>query len=436
MRSMRRLIALFVIFQLLFLTVLAVRGSWLPPGPPNILLITVDRLRADHVSALVAGKAQTPRIDALAARGTLFEKAFAQTEFTTNSHQCIFASRYLSELVVPGGARVPVRTMAQVLQGMGYRTAAVPSASILHPRLTISGPITLSAGFDEFLGLDRLPDTPSQEVRRPGAETTARAVSWLKARGREPWFLFVNLRDCHRPINLPEGWMPPPGSTRQQVYANAVRYVDSLVGQILDTVRDSGLERNTRVVFMADHGGDGEEAEADAYTYVPSGASSTRGLEGLYNDMVWVPLIVSVPGRAPARVSEVVESIDVMPTVLGDLAGEKLQVSGHNRFQPGGPRLAYAQTVRLEGIMVTDGRWKYIEFAQELKRYDLYRAKGTRELYDLLNDPGEKNNLVKKKQDVVERMRYALARKFWDNQEWLGGPQVKKTGRFTPLDYF
>jgi len=50
--------------------------------------------------------------------------------------------------------------------------------------------------------------------------------------------------------------------------------------------------------------------------------------------------------------------------------------------------------------------------------------------------PGEKNNLVKKKQDVVERMRYALARKFWDNQEWLGGPQVKKTGRFTPLDYF
>jgi len=269
----------------------------------NLLLITVDTLRADRLSCYDPAHVRTPNMDGLAGAGTAFSRAFSHVPLTLPAHASLLLGttppahgvRDNGRFIVPAGAQ----TLAELLKSRGYATAAFVGGYPLHSRFG------LAQGFDAYD--DRFAAAPG--VAREFAEARAgdvveKALAW--ARGpRSPWFLWVHLYDPHDPYEPPE-----PFRTRfkDAPYDGEVAYVDETLGRLLAALRDRGLMDETVVVLTGDHGESlGEHGEL------------THGFL-TYNPALWVPLIVAAPGLKPRRSEEIVAHIDVFPTVC-DLLG-------------------------------------------------------------------------------------------------------------------
>lgn len=291
-----------------------------PPKPPNIVFLSVDTLRADHLSAYGYHLKTSPRIDELAAAGVRFENAYCTIPLTGPSHISIFTSRFPQE----HGARIngvapPERTkflfLPQVLRKHGYTNGAFISAWPLTSRLT-----HLARWFDTYD--EKL--TRSYQLfasSRYAEDVTPPAIAWVKKNKSKRFFLWVHYFDPHSPYHLREKFAspekigeppagPPPQSREMQLrirrYDSEIGYADYYIGQLLDTLKNEGLEDNTIVVLTADHG-----ESLGEHGYVGHGRQ-------LYESIIRVPLIIRYPPKVPAGkvIDEPVSALDLTPTML------------------------------------------------------------------------------------------------------------------------
>jgi arylsulfatase A-like enzyme/Flp pilus assembly protein TadD len=264
----------------------------------NVLLITVDTLRADRLSCYDPSHGPTPTIDALAARGVLFERAFAHNPTTLPSHANILSGltplahgvSENSKSVFPAG----LPTMANDLKAAGYATAAFIGAFPLDSRFG------LGRGFDiyddAFGGQAGL---AGEFKERRAADVVKAATAWIsKQTGK--WFCWIHLWDPHAPYAPPEPFL---SRYRQDLYAGEVAYVDSEIGILFGELGARRLMDRTLIVLTADHGEAlGEHGEL-THSYFA------------YNSTLHVPLIIAGPGVAGRRVAANVSHIDILPTV-------------------------------------------------------------------------------------------------------------------------
>jgi len=308
---------------------LALAASRLPApgaaGAPNVLLITIDTLRADHLSCYGYHLRTTPNLDRLAAEGTRFERAYTTIPLTGPAHFSLFTGRYPQE----HGARINgvahndearLIFLPQALRKFGYSNAAFVSAWPLTSRLT-----RLNRYFDHYD--EELTRTYQLfNSSRFAEDVTPRAVAWLKSNPRRPFFLWVHYFDPHSPYHFRKPFsrparigkarpnaLPSDEETRFRVasYDSEVAYTDYYVGQLLEAVRELELDRSTLVVLTSDHG-----ESLGEHGYVGHGRH-------LYENIVRVPLIFRWPGvvQAGKTVSSDVSLLDVAPTILELAAG-------------------------------------------------------------------------------------------------------------------
>jgi choline-sulfatase len=289
-----------------------------PPRPrdANILLVTLDTVRADHLSCYNPQSVPTPNIDAVAARGARFLQAVAQVPLTTPSHASILTGTYpqVHKVRDMGGFILDksIPTLASLAHEAGFETAAFVGSAVLNHNYG------LNRGFETYnddMGTRRddglLPGVLA-EIR--GDAVTGRALEWLQQHhdssgrsiSRKNFFLWVHYYDPHFPYSPP---IPFKSKYQKDPYSGEIAYTDAQVGRLLVWLKDHALDGKTLVVLMADHGESlGEHGE------------STHGIF-LYDSTIHIPLIIAGPGIPKGQVLEPqVRSIDIMPTVADFLS--------------------------------------------------------------------------------------------------------------------
>jgi arylsulfatase A-like enzyme/tetratricopeptide (TPR) repeat protein len=358
-----------------------------PSSRPNVLLVTIDTLRADHVGSYGYHDASTPTLDDLARRGVRFETAVAHAPLTGPSHASILTGltplghgfRNNSGFILAPH----VKTVAQDFRNAGYHTAGFVSGFPLDRRFGFN------RGFETYD--DHLPKGNDRRrtpyVERFADATTDAVLRWLAAGSSRaappaaPWFLWVHYYDPHAPYEPPVADLAD--RYRQSPYDGEIAFVDRQLGRLLQALDVSGETGRTIVLVTADHGESlGEHGEG------------THGIF-LYDATLRVPWIMAGPQIAPGRVSRTVaRSIDVLPTLL-DYAGlpQPSDVDGRSlRRAAGGEQMsdapAYAESL-------------YPELELGWAPLHAWRTAGLKfikaphpELYDLENDPSEKTNRV------------------------------------------
>ncbi len=282
---------------------LALAGCSGSQPPPSLLLVSIDTLRADAVSAWGREAATTPRLDALAAAGTRFAHATSVAPLTLPAHASLLTGlrpgRHGLTVNGAGGGPLPVPTLAERLARRGYATGAFVSAAVLDGRLG------LSPGFDTYDDRLAVPGGPPRPTERRGDATVDAALAW-DGWERPAFFAFVHLFDPHAPYAAPGA---PAGADRA-AYLSEVRWADAQLGRLLDGVA-ARARGDVLVVVVSDHGeGLGEHGE------------ETHGLL-LHQATLHVPLVCAWlrggAGRAfaaPGQVrADVVSLLDVAPTL-------------------------------------------------------------------------------------------------------------------------
>ncbi len=273
---------------------------------PNLLLITIDTLRADRLSCYGSRFPRTPNIDGLSERGVLFARAFANTSTTLPSHANILLGTTPNHHGVHENLNFIIRpeslTLAEHLKENGYSTGAFVGAYPLDSRFG------LSQGFDVYDDdYNRLHSVNLSSLERKAEAVVGAALEWLKDRA-SPWFLWIHCWDPHSPYDPPE-----PFKTQYQdhPYEGEVAYVDLALGTLLDYLKESGLLDSTVIVLTGDHGESlGQHGE------------ETHGFFA-YNSSLWIPLIISTPETARGRVEDYVSHVDIFPTACDALGIKK-----------------------------------------------------------------------------------------------------------------
>jgi arylsulfatase A-like enzyme/Flp pilus assembly protein TadD len=361
----------------------------------DVLLITIDTLRADALHCYGNASVETPWIDRLAAQGVRFERAHAQNVVTLPSHANILSGRYPVDHGVHdnSGFRFPegTPTLATLLRPRGYATGAFVSAFPLDSRFG------LDRGFDVYD--DQLGDPEARTAflmpERPGARTVERAIAWRTARAGQRTFTWLHLYEPHFPYTPPE---PFRSRYAQSPYHGEVAYADTLLGPLLEPVLATGSAGRTLVVLTGDHGeGLGEHGE------------KTHGIFA-YESTLRIPLIVYAPRLfGPRTVEDPVRHVDILPTVfdaLGlappeGLVGRSLLPLTAGQALPPAPSYfeALSSSVNRGWAPLTGlarGRLKLIDLPLP-------------ELYDLDADPGETRNLAAAQPQLFESLREPLA---------------------------
>jgi arylsulfatase A-like enzyme len=287
-----------------------------PPRPerprPNLLLITLDSTRSDHLGCYGYALPTSPQIDRVARQGVRFSDANSQIPLTGPSHATMMTGLHPHEHgAVRNGVPLPssARTLAERLRDEGYRTAAFLSGWTL--RANLSG---MDQGFDLYN--DRMEDRYRLvNTQRFASQVTPKAVAWLVRHADAPFFLWVHYFDPHSPyLRRPElfDWLGDRKTIQETVpsrtlrYDSEIRFMDTHTGVVFRTLRKLGLEGDTLVVIAGDHG-----ESLGEHGYVGHGRH-------LYEEIVRVPLILSWPGRLPRglTIDTPVALIDLVPTLL------------------------------------------------------------------------------------------------------------------------
>src|SRR5262245_45652736 len=303
---------------------------------PDIILVTLDTTRADRMGFLGSTRALTPNLDALAKESIVFTRAYAQAPITTVSHATILTGTFppahrVNDFGSPLPASVPY--LPDVLRQQGYRTGAFVGSLILDSRAGTAPGFTRGFdGYDAGYRLRRPGQDRYRTVERRGDEVVTRALGWVTAQTRQPFFLWVHLFDPHDPYD-------PPGDLKRRFasapYDGEIAWIDQLAGRLLTELKTKGLSEQTMPVIAADHGEAlGEHGEQ---THGPC----------RYDETLRVPLGVRWPGRQQTgkRVEARVRLADVAPTIL-EASGVAVPpgVQGESLMKAGADRPAYAET--------------------------------------------------------------------------------------------
>ena len=377
--------------RVLILIVLAAscRESSPPPSPAarNLIVFTIDTLRADRVGAYGDSSARTPTMDDLARTGVLFTQAFAVAPITLTSHASIMTGRYPpGHAARHNGIRMSadVPTLAEALGRAGFATGAFVGAFPLDRRFG------LQRGFNAYG--DRMP--PGQPGRpaneRPGRDVADEAIAWLNQHRSSRFFLWVHFFEPHAPYgNSSDG---RPVAAR---YGDEVAEADLQMRRVLDAAGDS--RPSTLVVATGDHGeAFGEHGEVAHSVFV-------------YDTTLRVPLIISGPGVSHRQVETPVSHVDLAPTLVRLLELPAMDADGIDltsvlKGETAPSRELYAESFAplvdfgwspLRAVRA-DG-WKFIEAPRP-------------ELYAVGQDPGERRDLATTDASRVEALRARLKR--------------------------
>jgi arylsulfatase A-like enzyme/Flp pilus assembly protein TadD len=433
---------------------------------PNVILITIDTLRADHVGCYGAQTVKTPTIDALANDGVVFERAISQVPLTWPSHAVILTGTYPFQNGVQDFTGQPLapqfRTIAQAFQQAGYATGAVISAFVLDRSWG------LARGFDSYDDAFAAKTFATKQiglVERPAGESVAHAILWLNnisfnklasqknsanknsltnsliTTTPRPFFLWLHLYDPHSPYDSPE---PYRSEYRTHPYDGAIAYADHELGNLIAWLKRNHLYDSSLIAVLSDHGESlGEHGEDEHGFFV-------------YNATVHVPLILKPPagqGISAGRRSEPVETTAIAPTLL-ELAGVEDSTDPiHAQFQSHSllPRGASPLT-RNDAAHQTENAPAYSETfypfssfgwsplrALESERFHYIDAPKP-ELYDLLADPGETHNLAASESATVavfrEKMQTLLAHNPFTRQNTAANLNPDAQDKLRALGYF
>jgi arylsulfatase A-like enzyme/Flp pilus assembly protein TadD len=358
----------------------------------NVLVITTDTTRADHLRGYGNRSVETPTLDRLAREGILFANSVTPSPSTLPAHTSLLTGLY----PIHHGARANgtfhveprVVTLAERLRAAGYRTGAVISAFVLDSRF----------GLDQ--GFELYHDDLTKGVKhsahmfreRPAELANEPAVAWLREHAGERFFLWLHYFDPHA------AYLPPEPFRREYAddpYDGEIAYADSQIGALLAELEELGVRDRTLVVYAADHGeGLGEHGE------------QTHSLL-TYDATLRVPLIFHAPAGLPGGrvVRRQAALVDVVPTVLALLgleAPEGLDGESLIAEPPEGPRSVYFETM---ATMTLHGWAPLMGVRREDYKFILAP---TPELYDLRADPGERENLHEERPEIARALREAL----------------------------
>ena len=345
--------------------------------PLNVLLITVDTLRADRLSCYSKEHLTTPNIDRLASRGALFTRAFAHTSTTLPSHANILLGTTPLSHGVHDNSNFIVReeftSLAEHLKTYGYSTAAFIGAYPLDSRFGIS------QGFDLYDDNYDVRDIKTDTGGERTAEIVVdRAVQWLKEQN-SPWFLWVHCWDPHAPYDPPE---PFKSKFADNPYDGEVSYVDHVMGKLFAYLETKSLWDRSLVIFTGDHGESLWEHDEE-----------THGIFA-YNSTIWIPLIIHTPGTKSRKVEQKVAHVDIFPTVC-----EALDIKRPDFLQ--GMSLMPAlrgKKIRERPIYFESLYPFYSRGWAPLRGYidtdEKFMESPIPELYNLKDDFGEKKNLA------------------------------------------
>ena len=385
------------------------------PGPSpspirTVVLITIDTLRADRVGAYGWAAARTPAMDALAARGVRFTRAFATAPITLPSHASLLTGLYPpghgsrhNGMTVSGGPA----TLATVLREQGWATGAFVGAFPLDRRFG------LDRGFASYG--DRMPRGPDGRLlnERPGSQVIDEALAWIRGIGDRPALLWVHLFEPHAPYE-PDPARGPAGRSQPASvrYDDEVARADVEVGRLLMGLGPRNA--STLVIVAGDHGeAFGEHGEIAHSVF-------------LYDTTLRVPLIIAGPGVPASARDADVSLVDVFPTVLDAIGLAPRDVDGVSlvpvvKGASIEPRDLYAETFAplfdfgwSSLRSVRSGPWKYI-------------AAPTAELYNLASDPAEEHNAIQRDKRQASDLAARVTK--------YSGPELPRAaGEAPPID--
>jgi arylsulfatase A-like enzyme len=444
-----------------------------PPDParPDIVLVVVDTLRADHLGAYGYRPPTSPQIDTLASRGVLFGSAWGAAPWTLPSVMSIVTGRTpSSHRVENDGLKLPadVPTLPQILRDRGYATGGFVS------HVYVTSPYGFERGFERFedFGLSRPGYRLESRLEPPADRVTDAALHWLGQQAGKPVFLMVHYFDAHWPYEPPEAtrdlfpagyhgaldatWdslsrfqdpsVPMPDDYRAFLlarYDGEIRFVDAQIGRLVEGIETSGRSGRAWIVVTADHGEEFKDHR-----------SIGHGRQ-MYEEVLHVPLVMVPPRGASTgapddgtdqrprggRVADPVSGIDLLPT-LAEIAGAAVPAGVEGRsLMPllrgaaaGAGRPVFSETVRLNAYRraVREGDLKLIHIMDESRA----------ELYDLAADPLERHDLAHERPADRARLTRALFARpdlvagGW-NLRWRGDGRGRRfDGRITTTGIF
>jgi arylsulfatase A-like enzyme/tetratricopeptide (TPR) repeat protein len=382
----------------------------------NILLFTLDTTRADRIGCYGYPQIETPNIDRLAADGFLFKNATSQVPLTLPSHSSIFTGTYpLYHGVRDNGGfylESDKTTLARVLRQAGWATSAFVGAFVLDSRWG------LNQGFDYYydnFDFAKYKTISLDSVQREGGEVVKAFFDWFATNSEKKFFSWLHFYDPHSPYEPPEPYKTKYGGRPWGLYDGEIAYVDALVGRVVDELKKKDLLKKTVIIIVGDHGESLGEHNESGHAFF------------IYDATQSVPLIVRIPSTSVQGkvIESQVENVDIMPSVL-ELLGLPVpkEVQGRS-FLPllagkkaGADRVAYSETYypryhygwsELKGLRTT--RYKFIQAPRP-------------ELYDLVNDPGERTNIYGQDPSVARQ----FARNLKDFQERMSARGVESKG--------
>lgn len=364
-------------------------------GAP-VIIVSIDTLRADHLPSYGYTAVATPAIDALARDAILFENAYAAAPLTFPSHVSL-----LTGLNPPAhGVRNNLgyhfdagrhATLQKLLKGFGYATGGAISAYVLNAGTGIADSMDF---FDDRVGNPTEGAEAAGAVQRPGMATMRRALDWVRGVKAQPFFLFLHVYEPHFPYLPPEPFRGRYGAT----YDGEIAASDAIVGEFIAALRSEGIYDRALLFLVSDHGeGLGDHGEEE------------HGIL-LHREMLHVPLLLKLPGAAQGatRVKRPVALVDIVPTTARLLGFEAADVAGQPLTGADGtPAAAQARGIYGETYYpriafgwsdlrsLIDDQYHWIEAPRP-------------ELYDIVRDPAEKDNLAATRASVAEAMRRTL----------------------------
>lgn len=383
----------------------AVERAWSRLGVdrPNVLLVTLDTTRADHLPCYGYPLVKTPVLDSLAARGVVFEQCATSTPFTLPAHCSIMTGMFPTYHGVRINGNTALSdaqtTLAEVFSARGYTCGAFIAAFVLDGRWGLKQGF---AHYDDYFDLAKYKRLDLGYVQRPGNVITDAALAWLETQKDKPFFAWVHYYDPHTPYEPPEPYFSQYKARGPEgLYDGEIAFVDLQLGRLMSWLAANGLDRKTIIMLIGDHGeGLGQHGEASHGFFI-------------YDSTLHVPLIVVTPldrfrGK---RVAAQVRNVDLFPTLM-DLAmvrrpppvqGQSL-LGEMSRPDKARDLPAYSESLApniqygwAELRSLRSSRYKFIEAPRP-------------ELYDISTDPGETRNILDAQPAVARRFKAELDR--------------------------
>ena len=398
------------IFMIILIIVLSIAGWYLYNNSgarriKHIVLISMDTTRADALSCYGNVNKTTANIDALAAEGVLFENAVAPTPLTLPSHGTMLTGTTplyhgIHDNICYQLDKSHV-TLAEILKNKGFSTGAFIGSFMLDSQFG------LDQGFDHYNDdFENLQSSLGINERRAG-ETSRLACEWIDDHCKENMFLFLHFYDPHMNYEPPEpfdsmftnsSWTMTSVFKQFGLYMGEIAYTDHCIGQVIDKLKSLGIYDSTLIVVTADHGEMLGEHKEITHGYF------------IYRPVVRVPLVFKLPGRsAPARIKNTVGLVDIMPAICGllgielssDVQGEDISPYLNRNDPVDLQRHIYSECLAPTKykcntlLALTSDRYKYIQTTRP-------------ELYDLIKDPRESNNLADQQPQRARLLRGRL----------------------------